>query len=278
MSQADAALRRLRDRDRGDGGPLPRRPRPRGFWRNLREGRESIRFFSREELERAGEEEARLDDSQYVPARPVLDGVGPLRRRLLRPQPARGRGPRSRSTASSSSAPGTRSRTPATTASGSPGPSASSRGRASATTSSTTSTRTGRSWRPSATSQATIHNVPDSLATLVGYKLNLRGACCAVQTFCSTSLVAVHTACQSLLGRECDMALAGGVTRLRAPGERLPLPGGQHRLPRRALPGVRRAGRGHRLRQRRRGRRPAPARGRARGRRRASTRSSAGRR
>jgi acyl transferase domain-containing protein len=60
--------------------------------------------------------------------------------------------------------------------------------------------------------EATIHNVPDSLATLVGYKLNLRGACCAVQTFCSTSLVAVHTACQSLLGFECEMALAGGAT------------------------------------------------------------------
>ncbi len=57
-----------------------------------------------------------------------------------------------------------------------------------------------------------LANMNDSLATRVAYKLNLRGAAFAVQSFCSTSLVAVHLACQSLLNRESDMALAGGVT------------------------------------------------------------------
>ena len=52
----------------------------------------------------------------------------------------------------------------------------------------------------------------DFLATRIGYKLNLRGPCLTVQTACSTSLVAVHVACQALLARECDMALAGGVS------------------------------------------------------------------
>lgn len=52
----------------------------------------------------------------------------------------------------------------------------------------------------------------DSLATRVSYKLNLRGPSLAVQTACSTSLVAVHLACQALLSGECDMALAGGVS------------------------------------------------------------------
>jgi acyl transferase domain-containing protein/acyl carrier protein len=57
-----------------------------------------------------------------------------------------------------------------------------------------------------------LANMNDALATRVAYKLNLRGPAYAVQSFCSTSLVAVHLACQSLLNRESDMMLAGGVT------------------------------------------------------------------
>jgi acyl transferase domain-containing protein/thioesterase domain-containing protein len=55
-------------------------------------------------------------------------------------------------------------------------------------------------------------NDKDVLATRVSYQLNLTGPSLAVQTACSTSLVAVHLACQSLLNHECDLALAGGVT------------------------------------------------------------------
>src|SRR6185295_9178756 len=40
---------------------------------------------------------------------------------------------------------------------------------------------------------------------------NLKGPSVNVQTACSTSLVAVHLACQALLAGDCDMALAGGV-------------------------------------------------------------------
>ena len=50
----------------------------------------------------------------------------------------------------------------------------------------------------------------DFLATRIGYKLALQGPCVTVQSACSTSLVALHTACQALLAQECDMALAGG--------------------------------------------------------------------
>src|ERR1700679_2088942 len=55
-------------------------------------------------------------------------------------------------------------------------------------------------------------NDKDVLATRVSYQLGLHGPSINVQTACSTSLVAVHLACQSLLDFECDMALAGGVT------------------------------------------------------------------
>ncbi|AUX32054.1 MULTISPECIES: type I polyketide synthase [Sorangium] len=52
----------------------------------------------------------------------------------------------------------------------------------------------------------------DYLATRVSYKLDLHGPSVVVQTACSTSLVAIHMACESLLGGQCDLALAGGVS------------------------------------------------------------------
>lgn len=55
-------------------------------------------------------------------------------------------------------------------------------------------------------------NDKDFLTTRVSYEFDLRGPSVNVQTACSTSLVAVHLAVQSLLSGECDLALAGGVT------------------------------------------------------------------
>jgi len=60
--------------------------------------------------------------------------------------------------------------------------------------------------------QIGMANDKDFLATRVSYKLNLKGPSLTVQTACSTSLVAVHLAAQSLLDGQCDMALAGGVS------------------------------------------------------------------
>jgi acyl transferase domain-containing protein/thioesterase domain-containing protein len=59
--------------------------------------------------------------------------------------------------------------------------------------------------------QTIISNDKDYLASRIAYKLDLRGPAVVVQTACSTSLVAVHMACLSLLTYQCDMALAGGV-------------------------------------------------------------------
>ncbi|NGO73359.1 beta-ketoacyl synthase N-terminal-like domain-containing protein, partial [Streptomyces boncukensis] len=60
--------------------------------------------------------------------------------------------------------------------------------------------------------QALLGNEKDFLAPRVSYRLDLRGPSMSVLTGCSSSLVAVHLAVQSLLGGESDLALAGGVT------------------------------------------------------------------
>lgn len=58
--------------------------------------------------------------------------------------------------------------------------------------------------------QLYIANDLDYAATRISYKFNLKGPSFNVSTACSTSLVAVHQACRSLLSYESDMALAGG--------------------------------------------------------------------
>jgi len=58
--------------------------------------------------------------------------------------------------------------------------------------------------------QVALGNDPTFLATRTSYLLDLKGPSISVGTACSTSLAAVHLACQSLLSHESDMALAGG--------------------------------------------------------------------
>jgi acyl transferase domain-containing protein/surfactin synthase thioesterase subunit len=55
-----------------------------------------------------------------------------------------------------------------------------------------------------------INNDKDFLSTRVSYKLNLTGPSFTIQSACSSSLLAVHQACQNLRFKECDMMLVGG--------------------------------------------------------------------
>jgi polyketide synthase PksJ len=57
-----------------------------------------------------------------------------------------------------------------------------------------------------------IGNEKDFVAAQIAFRLNLTGPAVNINTACSTSLVAVHHAANSLINYECDMALAGGAT------------------------------------------------------------------
>ncbi|MCB0196766.1 MAG: SDR family NAD(P)-dependent oxidoreductase, partial [Anaerolineae bacterium] len=60
--------------------------------------------------------------------------------------------------------------------------------------------------------QAMMGNAGSILAGRVAYAFDLQGPVITVDTACSSSLVAVDMACKSLINREVEMMLAGGVT------------------------------------------------------------------
>ncbi|MFP5393941.1 MAG: SDR family NAD(P)-dependent oxidoreductase, partial [Gammaproteobacteria bacterium] len=52
---------------------------------------------------------------------------------------------------------------------------------------------------------------PSSIANRVSYFYNFQGPSMAIDTMCSSSLTAIHLACQSIRRNECEVAIAGGV-------------------------------------------------------------------
>ncbi|NOK00991.1 MULTISPECIES: type I polyketide synthase [Myxococcus] len=181
------------------------------LWANLREGVESIRFFSKEEARAAGVPEERLEDPSFVRAAAILPEpesfdaaffeMPPREAEITDPQHRvfleacwealehAGYSPRDYAGAISVFGGATLNTYLLMNLARNP--------------------RVLESFEPV---QVNIGNGGDFLATRVSYKLNLRGASHTVQSACSTSLVAVHQACQSLLNGECDMALAGGAS------------------------------------------------------------------
>ena len=66
-----------------------------------------------------------------------------------------------------------------------------------------------------------------SIANRVSYFFNFHGPSMAIDTMCSSSLVSVHLACESILNGECEMAIAGGVNLMTHPNKYLQLSQGK---------------------------------------------------
>ncbi len=181
------------------------------FWQNLREGVESVTFFSDEELLSGGVEPGLLEKPNYVRAKGVLPDIEMFDASFFgfSPGEAEMTDPQHRLFLEEAWKAIEHAGYDTETYEGSIGIYAG----ASMNTYLTSSLYPNIDLSELAASfQVMIGNDKDFLPTRVSYKLNLRGPGVNVQTACSTSLVAVHLACQSLLHGECDMALAGCVS------------------------------------------------------------------
>ncbi|MBV8199910.1 MAG: acyltransferase domain-containing protein, partial [Acidobacteria bacterium] len=180
------------------------------YWDNLRRGVESIRFFSRQELLAAGVAPRLLDDPSYVPAKGALAGADSFDAAFFdtSPREAQIMDPQQRLFLECAWA--------ALEDAGYGGAAVAEEVGVFAGTAENTHAAAVYSdpelMATVGAYQASIANKPDYLPARVSYKLDLAGPSVNVQTACSTSLVAVHLACRSLLAGECAMALAGGVS------------------------------------------------------------------
>jgi phthiocerol/phenolphthiocerol synthesis type-I polyketide synthase E len=194
-------------------GMAGRFPRARGveeFWRNLRDGVEAITFLTGEELAALGLPPTLTGDPNYVNAASVLEGVEEFDARFFDylPREAEVMDPQQRLFLESAWEALERAGYDSERYRGSVGVFAG----VSMSTYLLNLYSNPDAVRLMTRFQLMIGNDKDHLSTRVSYKMNLKGPSISVQTTCSTSLVAVHLACQSLLNGECDMALAGGVS------------------------------------------------------------------
>jgi polyketide synthase PksJ len=190
---------------------FPEADNPEVFWKNLTNGRESIRFFSQEELAAAGIPEEIRTLPGYVPANGYLAGIREFDAAFFgyTPKEAQIIDPQQRLFLEECwHALESAGYDPSRYAGeigvyGGMGLSIYMLHNLSHIISNTTSTDAFA---------ASLANDKDFITTRTSYKLNLRGPSVNVNTACSTSLVATHVAARALLDGECDIALAGGVS------------------------------------------------------------------
>ncbi|UED72197.1 type I polyketide synthase [Brevibacillus sp. DP1.3A] len=180
-----------------------------GFWNNLKDGVESITFFSEEELHAAGIDEALVKHPDYVPAKGVLERAdwfdnqffeySPREAALLDPQIRIFHEVAWQAIEHAGYNPDLQ---------GSIGL------YAGASPNIFWQVTASLNSMESGTEQFAVGQLAnrDYLNTRVSYKLNLQGPSVSVNTACSTSLAAIHMASRALLTGECRIALAGGVS------------------------------------------------------------------
>ncbi|MGI2902870.1 SDR family NAD(P)-dependent oxidoreductase [Tolypothrix sp. VBCCA 56010] len=194
----------------GLSGRFPKAQNIEEFWQNLRDGVESISFFSAQELESAGIDSATLSDPNYVKAAVPLEHIDLFDASFFgyNPRDAEIMDPQHRIFLECACVALENAGYDPQTYSGSIGVYA-----GSTISNYLFNIYSNPNIRESVSDvEISLGNHPDYLPMRVSFKLNLTGPSYAIQTSCSTSLVAVHVACQSLLNYECDIALAGGIS------------------------------------------------------------------
>jgi amino acid adenylation domain-containing protein len=212
--EADARVRRRSSQGAepiavvGMAGRFPGAADVEAFWTLLRDGREGIRVLTEEELRTAGVPEAMLANPHYIRARGAIDAIEMFDAGLFgfTPGEAELLDPQQRVFLECAWEALERAGCDPQQYPGTVGVFA---GASMSTYLQYVAFKGGR--RNVGPVELMLSSDKDYVATRASYKLNLRGPSVTVQAACSTSLVAVHMACQSLTAHECDAALAGGV-------------------------------------------------------------------
>ncbi len=195
----------------GMAGQFPGAKDTRQFWENLRDGIESISHFSYKELVEAGNDPLLINVPNFVPAKGIIEGFDLFDADFfdITPRDAEIMDPQQRLLLECSWE---------TLEQAGYDPSRYSE-RIGVFAGTSFSSYLFLNLYPNADilrtvglAQCVLLNDRDFLTTRIAYKLNLRGPSLTIQTACSTSLVAIHTACRNLINKECEMALAGGVS------------------------------------------------------------------
>ncbi|MCP5046022.1 MAG: amino acid adenylation domain-containing protein [bacterium] len=174
------------------------------FWDNLKNGKETISFFTKEELKEQGMDPQIVDNPNFIRSRGIIEhvemfdalffGYSPLEARVMDPQLRIMHEISWEALESAAYDPDTYDGLIGLYA----------------------GNATEYYWNSlvyiNKISTVDSGFMTNNYSTIVSYKLNLKGPSIVMKTACSTSLVAIHLACRGLMDHECDIALAGGVS------------------------------------------------------------------